>query len=114
MSSLRVANMGCHVGYGSCMQLGTSSLLTAMSEIAACKLRHTLLRWLQIKEIPEGMYYNGRGPLFSARLADLDIMWQRAYQLMAVCKEVRIFLDCKIGAGFWGGYLHSCKVVHLP
>ena len=73
-----------------------------------------MLLWcLQIKEIPEGMFYNGRGPLFSARLADLEIMWQRAYQLMAVCKEVHTFLSCR-RAGFWVRYLQSCKVVHLP
>ena len=45
------------------------------------------------------MFYNGRGPLFSARLADLEVMWKRAYQLMAVCKEVCTCLSCGTGGG---------------
>ena len=36
---------------------------------------------LQVLSIPSDMAYGGRGPLLSARLVDLDMMWTRAEQV---------------------------------
>lgn len=47
---------------------------------------------MQIKAIPEDMEYNGKGPLLSARLPDLDLVWQRAAQILEICKEVWPFV----------------------
>lgn len=38
-------------------------------------------RYAQILKVPEDISYNGRGPLVSARLVDLDMMWTRAEQV---------------------------------
>ena len=37
---------------------------------------------LQILRVPDDLAYNGRGPLVSARLLDLDRLWTRAYQAL--------------------------------
>lgn len=38
-------------------------------------------RYAQILKVPEDISYDGRGPLVSARLVDLDMMWTRAEQV---------------------------------
>ena len=41
--------------------------------------------WGQVLKVPEELQYGGRGPLLSARLVDLDLLWGRAEQLLAAC-----------------------------
>ena len=39
----------------------------------------------QVLKVPDNIAYGGKGPLLSARLVDLDMMWTRAEQVPAVC-----------------------------
>jgi len=39
----------------------------------------------QVGRVPEGMEYEGLGPLLSARLVDLDLLWTRAEQIGEAC-----------------------------
>jgi hypothetical protein len=45
--------------------------------------------WLlvpQVLKVPTDIEYNGRGPLLSARLVDLDMLWARGEQVIRLCK----------------------------
>lgn len=61
-----------------------------------------LIREFQVLKVPADMQYNGRGPLVSARLVDLDLLWGRAEQLLGACTEDRenisvVFQECNEG-----------------
>ena len=56
--------------------------------LPACNmsLRHQVLMHMQqVGRVPEGLEYEGLGPLLSARLVDLDLLWTRAEQIGEVC-----------------------------
>ena len=50
----------------------------------------------QVGRVPEGMEYEGLGPLLSARLVDLDLLWTRAEQIGEACcgDDREVFAHC--------------------
>lgn len=62
-----------------------------------------ITREFQVLKVPVDMSYNGLGPLLSARLVDLDLLWGRAEQLLAACTVDRENLRVVFHEGTEGG-----------
>ena len=43
---------------------------------------------VQIMKTPQALSYHGVGPMVSARVHDLDILWARTFQLFDLCTKV--------------------------
>lgn len=43
---------------------------------------------VQILKTPQALSYHGVGPMVSARVHDLDILWARTFQLFDLCSKV--------------------------
>ncbi len=41
---------------------------------------------------PQALSYHGVGPMVSARVHDLDILWARTFQLFDLCSKVGMLL----------------------
>lgn len=64
-------------------------------------------------KVPADMQYNGRGPLVSARLVDLDLLWGRAEQLLGACTEDRENIKVVFQEGNDGGLMTRLNGLQL-
>lgn len=56
--------------------------------MSAGNVEQALCVCFQIMKTPAALSYHGVGPMVSARVHDLDILWARTFQLFELCSKV--------------------------
>ena len=51
-----------------------------------------IIAWLQVLKTPADLSYYGTGPMVSARMHDLSVLWHRTHQMFEACSRVGPFL----------------------